>query len=622
VQAKTSFPLIFALHLFAILVASAHAQEMAELRYDKGNPLVTDYFVDPVNGSDSRDGLSSGNAFRTLTQAWNTIPQGSNLGTGFRINILPGTLAESAIPNYLESRYGTFNAPIIFRANGGRGTVTLAGDLNVFDTRYLYLEDLVINPSPAGDAFHCERCDHILIRNSELSGGNRAAHETIKINQSSYIYIEDSNIHGADDNAIDFVAVQYGHIARNLIHNAQDWCAYAKGGSAYLRVEGNRIFNCGTGGFTAGQGTGFEFMTSPWIHYEAYDIKVINNVIHDTEGAGLGVNGGYNILLAHNTLYRVGSRSHTIEVVFGLRSCDGNASACQANINLGGWGTASVGQDVSAPIGDRNISIFNNVIYNPPEFSTGGQIFALYGPQTALAGSNVPGPVVVDDNLRIQGNYISSGPEFTNLGVDGGGCQPSNPTCNETQLIADNTITSTAPQFINAAGGDFRPLAGGNLLTAVTATIPAFPGGDRATPPLAPAGNLVNTVDRDRSEAPRTATTPPGAYASPTSEVDPPGGDDNVDVDRPPVIGRLTCSPTKVRVKKATKCRVSVSDDRGVRSVRMRAGSLSFTLRRSGSVYRGDAKFKKKGKYTLVATVTDSGNQSRSARGVKITVTK
>lgn len=34
-----------------------------------------------------------------------------------------------------------------------------------------------------GDAFHCEMCDHILLRDSELSGGT-GAHETVKINQS------------------------------------------------------------------------------------------------------------------------------------------------------------------------------------------------------------------------------------------------------------------------------------------------------------------------------------------------------------------------------------------------------------------------------------------------------
>lgn len=117
------------------------------------------------------------------------------------------------------------------------------------------------------------------------------------------------------------------------------------------------------------QSTGFEFMTPPWLQYEAYDIKVgwrrwlpvaalanamarhtrvlllpahlasmplflphphpqfINNIIHDIEGAGFGVWGCYDCMLAYNTLVRVGSRSQVIEIVFGERSCDGEQEA-------------------------------------------------------------------------------------------------------------------------------------------------------------------------------------------------------------------------------------------------------------------------------------------------------
>jgi nitrous oxidase accessory protein NosD len=162
------------------------------------------------------------------------------------------------------------------------------------------------------------------------------------------VYIENNNITSADDNNIDFVAVQYGHIQSNIIHNAGDWCMYTKGGSADIRIEGNEIYNCDVGGYVAGQGTGLEYMVTPWIHYEAYDIKFINNVIHDTQGAGNGCQWGYNILLAYNTLYHVGTISHAIEVVFGLRSCDGDplaATSRSANLALGGWGTTVLHTD-------------------------------------------------------------------------------------------------------------------------------------------------------------------------------------------------------------------------------------------------------------------------------------
>lgn len=51
--------------------------------------------------------------------------------------------------------------------------------------------------------------------------------------------------------------------------------------------------------------------------------QIFNNLVYNVDGAGLGVWGGYNILVAHNTVYKVGKRSHMIEVNLGDHSCDG-----------------------------------------------------------------------------------------------------------------------------------------------------------------------------------------------------------------------------------------------------------------------------------------------------------
>jgi len=111
------------------------------------------------------------------------------------------------------------------------------------------------------------------------------------------VYIENCDVSGGWDNAIDFVAVQHGHVVGSRIHRAGDWAMYAKGGSAHLTIAGNEIFDAGTGGFTAGQGTGLEFMVAPYLTFEASDIRFVHNVVHDTQGAGFGVNGGSNILI-------------------------------------------------------------------------------------------------------------------------------------------------------------------------------------------------------------------------------------------------------------------------------------------------------------------------------------
>ncbi len=497
-------------HAAASNQSVASVPAAARAGYDIGTPTLSDLWVNPVSGSDSASGATRAQALRTIGAAWNRIPRGTTLNTtGYRILLVAGDYPDTNFPVYWEQRYGTFNFPIILQSADAPRSARLLGNVNMYDTRYFYFLDVTI--ANAGDAFHCELCDHILIRNSALDGGARQAQETIKANQSRHIYIEDSDIAGAWDNAIDFVAVQYGAITRNRIHNANDWCAYTKGGSAYLRVEGNEIYDCGTGGYTAGQGTGFEFMTNPWLHYEAYDIKFVNNVVHDTEGACFGANGAYNALFAYNTCYRVGARSHVIEVVFGGHICDGDTARCNAHRAAGGWGEAT---QTDQPIPDRNVFIYNNLVYNPPGFSSQWQHFAIYGPRTPGAGTNIPSPARTDTNLQIRGNLIWNGSPDMPLGIgDTEGCRPSNPTCNETQLRADNTINVVQPQLVNPAGGNFHPTTGSNILSVTTFALPDFNWSDAPAPPSVPQGNLSNAVPIDRDGSARVGTAPPGAYA-------------------------------------------------------------------------------------------------------------
>ena len=481
--------------------------------YAIGNPIMTDLWVDPTHGDDARSGTSRDQALLTITEAWNRIPQGTPLsGSGYRILLEEGDYPDSSFPLYWESRYGTADFPIIIQSVDGPGKARLLGFANFFDVRYVYLLDLAL--STEGDVFHCEQCSHLLIRGASMNGGSgHQAHETIKINQSQYIYIENSDIFNTYENAIDFVSVQFGHITHNRLHDADDWCIYLKGGSAYFRIESNEIYNCGTGGFSAGQGTGFEFMVSPWLHYEAYDIKFVNNLVHDTQGAGMGVNGGYNILLAYNTLYRVGANSHAIEVVFGSRTCDGDVLRCTANLAAGGWGTTIPGAD-GEPVPDRNVYIYNNILYNPSPYQSQWQQFAIFGPRNPSAGTNFPSPSVTDANLQIRGNLIWNGGSEMPLGIEdpSQGCQETNPTCNSAQLLAENTINQVQPQLVDPANGDFHPTPGGSVFSVTTYEIPDFGWGDSPANPGVPTGDLINRVSNDLDGKMRILPSIPGAF--------------------------------------------------------------------------------------------------------------
>ena len=483
-----------------------------------GSPTITTIYVAP-GGSDSNNGRSASAPLATLTAAWQQVPTGALTGTGYRILLAPGTYPRASVPHFMEGVHGTRDFPVIIEAENP-GMVTLQGDLNILDVQYLYLVNLAIVPVPAGDAFHCEQCDHLLIRGSTINGGdNREGQEALKINQSQYVYLEDSTITGAWDNAIDYVAVQYGHVLGNRIGNAGDWCQYAKGGSAYLRIEGNTYSNCGTGGFTAGQGTGFQFMSSPWLHYEAYGIRFVNNVVHDVEGAAIGANGAYNALFAYNTFYRIGTRDHLFEAVAGLRSCDGQPGdagreRCQQYLTAGGWGTTVVDDGTNEVlIPNRNVWVLNNIFYNPAGVQSQWNHFRVLGAISNPAGSNVPADARGDTDLVIRGNWIWDGPSGHALLDDGaGGCPASNATCNPAQLVAQNSINQAEPQLVNAAGGDYHLVGGGNVAGYAPVAIPDFSWGDLPTSPLAPAGDSSNAVANTIEGQARAGSNRIGAY--------------------------------------------------------------------------------------------------------------
>ena len=190
-------------------------------------------------------------------------------------------------------------------------------------------------------------------------------------------------------------------------------------------------------------------MTPGWLTYEAEEITFIRNEIHDTDGAGMGVNGGKDIVLAENHLVRVGARSHLLEIAFGGRSCDGQPGdegrdRCATYLAQGGWGTTRVDDgDNYVRIPNKDVTVRDNVFENPDGYQTQWQHFFIPGPYSGSAqnGSNAPSPAYADDGLVITGNTIVNGDESMALGLgDDSGCQPSNPSCNEEQLYAHNDI--------------------------------------------------------------------------------------------------------------------------------------------------------------------------------------
>jgi hypothetical protein len=602
--------------------------------YNIGDPVFTDLYVS-VNGRDSNNGRTRRTPLETLGAAWSRIP-GAPLNTkGYRINLLPGTYpCEGDCQNFFADRIGTYKHPIMIRAVDGPGTVTLLGGLNLFNVGYLYLVDLTLwAGSEAGASFgnnvlHLEKGDHVLLRGLTLRGpvkfiddARNDMQEVLKVNQSQYVYLELSDLSGTFQTVLDYVSSQHGHILYNRIHRAGGRCAYLKGGSAYFVASGNELYDCREAGFQVGESTNIAFMRPPWLHYEAYDVKIVNNVIHEIYGAGMAVHGSYNVLMAHNTCYKIGlddaagRTSHLFRLDHGGRSCisaeefggdEGTRAQCREQLNQGGWGTAVLGEDAGGFwIPNRNVYIFNNIFYNPSATGTRYGQIAVNGPiHPAQSTRNIPDPSATDTGALICGNLIWNHPidDPILINTTNGsepGCRPSNPTCTESQIHADNMINEVEPQFIDPARGNFHPVAGGTIHEATTYAVPAFKGGDTPSPPPVNAGALNNSVPVDCDGKNRTTTRVVGAFTT--------QGATAASFSATPTIGR---APLRVRFTDKSTGHISVwSWNFGDGTPRSNAKNPIHT-------------FKKAGRYTVTLTISSPGSTVKRVKKAYIRVSR
>jgi len=480
---------------------------------------VQTMWIDPVNGNDKNTGSSSAESLATISAAIDSIPKNSPLTQGYRLMLRPGNYPGSSLPanGYIEGIFGTDTNPVTIEAAEGEHTAIIHGYLDFQKCSHVSLisVDIVTDPGKGGggNVLHLASDDHIIIRGCTLNGYDghvRQPQETLKANQVRMLDVEDSDISGSDWYSLDFVAVQGGHITGCRIHDAGEFALLIKGGSADIRVEQNEIFNGRTGGISAGSGTGFDYFVSPYLHYDIYDTRFVNNLVYDN-GIAVSVNGGYNILVAHNTLYRNGN---LLEVMHGRRGCEGDGTICERNRRSGGWGTTGTEEEY---IPSADVFVYNNIMYNPSGQGSQYQHFTVQGPVTPPANSNVPAPSLADRNLRIRGNLIWNGQKDLQVLGDGGGCQPGNTACNELQLMTDNMINKAEPRLVAPDKGDFSPESIGTVPGAPCYAIPPFPNDDRPKSPPVPEGSPDNTVRQDYYGTTRGDVCVPGAILSGTA---------------------------------------------------------------------------------------------------------
>jgi hypothetical protein len=473
--------------------------------FEIGAPTWSDVFVDPVNGNDENTGLTRTNALATIERAFLNLPEGFQ-DRAVRIRLMPGAHPGARVTN----RNGAPEYPILIEpAQPGQATIRGAagdgpGGLHFSLCNHVYLQNLMIEAATA-EAVRFEDSTHCLVRSCRLVGaaGTNAGAIATTVG-CQHQYFEDCQFNGRPTAALEVVATQWGHVVRSRIEISDGAAVVLRAGSANWLFDGDEL----TRGIRIGPGSDLGEMTLPWLHYEAYHVKVMNTLVRNTADTAFEVAGGYNVLFAHNTVMRDPGPEPALRFGLGARACDGT-NDCATLAVAGAWGLAGPSTNL---VPNRNVWVLNNLIFTANGGAGAGPLLNVTPPATVPTNSNVLSPSRADDNLVLRGNVFWTGSPSTPLGIESAdsGCQEG--SCTAEQIRSENFIETLEPRFAVLSSIGFRPLAGSDFAAQCGVTLPDFDNAGAPRRPVVPSGNLRNVVIRDFTGRGRPLNSVPGAW--------------------------------------------------------------------------------------------------------------
>ncbi|MCC6984160.1 MAG: right-handed parallel beta-helix repeat-containing protein, partial [Bauldia sp.] len=299
---------------------------------------------------------------------------------GTAILILPGEYRENVEFERIE---GTPGRPIWLAAAEGRGTVTIrpadSSDavITIQGEDNIVIRDLVIEGGYDGIAVtqggrdFTDLVDNIVIEGNVIRG---VSHDGIKIGQANNVRVVDNLVDGAGEQGIDLLAVAHATISGNEITNvAGSSGLFAKGGSFDLLIADNYIHHVAGDGLLVGGWTSAGSFR-PGTGFEASEVVVTGNVVHDAVKRPLTVLGAENVDIHGNFFGSLPTNEHV--VVIGAGS-----------------------PELASPPPSRNVSIHDNLfdrIVNFVDIEPGSTGISVTGNRNdgAIEGDIRPNPPV------------------------------------------------------------------------------------------------------------------------------------------------------------------------------------------------------------------------------------
>lgn len=186
----------------------------------------------------------------------------------------------------------------------------------------IVIEDVKIHDTGRDGIKITPKCDHVTIRRSEI--WNTGA-----------IYPAGTSLDDKNAEGIDNVNGSFMTVEDSYIHHTATTGLYFKGGATDALIQRNRIENTGVAGILVGFDTSpefFDIVANPQ-YYEAIRGIVRNNVIRNTNYAGIGLYAARDSVVANNTIINTANLGHAA-LYFGVTFQDYEPEARRpANVN-------------------------------------------------------------------------------------------------------------------------------------------------------------------------------------------------------------------------------------------------------------------------------------------------
>lgn len=249
--------------------------------------------------------VGAGQPYPTLNAAVNAVMPGDT------ILIHAGSYSGGL---YFSNLQGNVNQWITIRNVPGETVIFEGGNnaIQLTDPAYLHLRGLVfqhqsgngVNVDDGGSydtpAHHVvfEECT---FQDMSASGNN----DLLKLSGLDYFEVRNCTFQNgaAGGSGIDMVGCHHGLIEDNYFENLGSNSIQCKGGSEWVRMEGNFFRDGGQRTLNLGGSTGLAFFRPDTAHFEAANLQVYANIIVGS-WAPIAYVGAVNVAVANNTIYQ------------------------------------------------------------------------------------------------------------------------------------------------------------------------------------------------------------------------------------------------------------------------------------------------------------------------------